>query len=847
MAINNDLNIYKLIIEHSNFSIDDYLHSKSYDEMAEIDLNLDELRLIYHVEGKYYNPQYDGSYSSLFDFCIDNMVHPDDVVTYRELMDPKTLKESFNNSRIPNFKSAEIRYKLQDGTYRWVEQIVLAGYENGLGDNVFRLYIFDINNRKSREKGTVSNDKHVITQNRDKTTRLLKEKDFFNECKEIYAKSKDKKWCFISLDIEHFRLFDEWYGRTAGIKLITDIGLIISRLEEEHGAIGGYFGQDDFAIMMEYDNALINKLYNDIRNLTISFGSTVGFMPAIGVCFIDKDNDILDTFNHASVACFFAKNDIKQRIYTYDAKMHSKSEQEYHILVDFIEALKNKELTFHLQPQYRISSKKIVGAESLARWNNKGVMISPAEFVPVLEKYGFVTDLDKYIWDEVCKLLRNWLDEGKEIVPISVNVSQVDIFTIDVPTYFNELIKKYNLTSNLIKIEITESAYASATDEVSKVVKTLRENGFTVLMDDFGSGYSSLNMLSSLNLDVIKLDARFLNISNGDNKGIQILESIISMTKVIGVPIIVEGVETKEQCDFLEGLGCRYVQGFYFHEPVDIQEFEKLIRDKEAIDDRGFVMKHNQQFSIREFLDKNIYSDSMLNNIIGAAAFYSWHGDDVDIIRFNQQFYETVNVPDFDSRLKGIQNYMPNDEKIKFYNMLQEAMNNTLNGSKGQLRVGRVDGTFSFCMMHFYYLGMQGDEKRFYGSLNEITGYALLREHMKLISKFSSDTIILLRVLGNSWQYKVIANGLEKELGITKDDFEKGLNDHSIFERVDPEAVPKFIDFAVASYKEKNSFYYDLKFRNKQNRYVDLRVRADSVDDEVSQVSYIVTVHLKEK
>ena len=839
--------IINIIINNKEFSIDEFLKNSSYDEMAEIDLVKDELNMFYHVDGKYYAPVFDGTFSNLYDFTIHNICHPDDVVKYKELMDPKFLLQRLKESETPNFRREELRYKLHDGSYRWVDQFILCGEENNVREGVVRMYIMDIHNRKMREQGIIANDKNVFINERDTLTRLYQEKYFFKHAIEMVKEHPERNWCFISIDIEHFRLFDEWYGRTAGDYLVAQIGIIISELEEKCKAIGGFFGQDDFAILMPYDEVIINRVFEDIRSFTISFGSSVGFMPAFGICFIDNVETIMETYNHASVACFYAKSDVKKRIYLYNPNMHSKSEQEYRILVNFIDSLKNNEVSFHLQPQYRISTKKIVGAESLARWCFKGEMVSPAEFVPVLEKYGFITDLDKYIWEEVCKYLKKWIDNGNKPVPISVNVSKTDIYTIDVPAYFNKLIRQYRLNPSLIKIEITESAYSDDSSEVSEVVKKLRALGFIVMMDDFGSGYSSLNMLGNINVDVIKLDAKFLDLNDESKKGIRILESIVSMTKVIGLPVVVEGVETKAQCDFLEGLGCRYVQGYYFSRPMPVSEFDKMIADPENIDDRGFIALHNEQFSIREFLDHNIYSDSMLNNIIGAVAFYSWHDDDIDIIRFNQQFHESVNVPDFDQKLLSIQKLMPEEDIQKIYRVLQEAIDNRLNGARELFRFARVDGTYAWFIIHFYYIGIQDDEKRFYGSANNITDYAELQIESNLISRFSSDTIVLLRIINDEWKYKVISHGIEKEVGLAKEEFENELNSSEIFKRLDYNEFRAFQEFAVAAYKEKESFVYNLKFRNTSDKLLDLRVRADSVDDEVSRVSYIVTIHLKEK
>ena len=832
--------------KNNNVSISDYLNESSYDALGEIDLCKDELKIIYTVTGKYFAPFFDGSFSGLYSFTIDNVVHPDDCVIYQELMNPKTLLNRLEQSPTPNFIHAELRYKLQEGGYRWVEQCVITGKENGLREGIVQFFVFDIQSKKSREMGITAIDKTLEVQERDSITRLYLEKSFFKYSTIKIKEYPNKKWCFISIDIEHFRLFDEWYGMTAGTNLIAHIGLFIKELENSNEAIGGYFGQDDFAILMPYNEEAINNLFDKIRNYTMSFGTSVGFMPAFGICLVDDINEVMETYSHASVACFYAKSDIKKRIYLYNAEMHSKSEQEYRILVNFIEALKNHEITFYLQPQYHISTKQIVGAESLSRWFKGDELISPVEFVPVLEKYGFITDLDKYIWEEVCKFQRNWIDGGHKPVPISVNVSQVDIFTIDVCEYFIGLIKKYNLPINLIKIEITESAYSEESNVVVDVVAKLRAHGFTVLMDDFGSGYSSLNMLSNLKLDVIKLDARFIAFDGDITKGIHILESIVDMTKTIAVPLIVEGVETKEQLDFIEGLGCRYVQGYYFNRPMPTDEFIKLIEDEKNIDDAGFKVKMNQQITVKEFLDKNIYSDSMLNNILGAVAFYSWHDNDVDIVRFNQQFFESVNVPDFDERLKGIQKYLPDSDKEKLYKALDDAMNNSLNGSQEVLRFARYDGTYSWYFIRFYFIGIQDGEKRFYGAANNFTNYAELQQEMNLIAKFSSDSIVFLNIINNEWVYKVASHGLEKDLGISMKEFEDELNSGVFYKRISEDKIDLFRDFTNASYRERNSFTIDFDVKNNSGKYVKLGMRGDPVEDEVSTVTYIITIYTKD-
>ena len=424
-------------------------------------------------------------------------------------------------------------------------------------------------------------------ESRNELTGLYTEHALYVRGREVLHEHPDG-WCVIALDVEHFKLFNEWYGREAGDRLLAQIGARLLRVEQDTGGLACYLGQDDFALIAPYDEPSVRRLYKSVHQFVMEHGMSIGFMPAIGVCPADGETSVQELFDRAAQAAQNAKTDYHRRIRVFEDSMYRKTEQDYQLLSDFQQALKNRELFIVLQPQCEIEQGRVVGAESLVRWRREdGTMVSPGKFVPVLEQYGFVTDLDQFVWEEVCRWQRAWIDGGHTPLPVSVNVSQIDIFTIDVPAHFEQLLAKYSLPVDVVKIEITESAYVGD-GTVSDTVKRLREKGFLVLMDDFGSGYSSLNMLRSLSVDIIKLDAQFLRMEGDDRKGVQILESIVSMAKSMEAPIIVEGVETQEEKDFVRRLGCRYVQGYYFYKPMPVPDFEKLIGDETHIDVSGF-------------------------------------------------------------------------------------------------------------------------------------------------------------------------------------------------------------------------------------------------------------------
>ena len=504
-----------------------------------------------------------------------------------------------------------VNFCLINGSWQWVELVLVTGSTYGLGKGIMRMYVFDCHNRKSRDLG-IKNTVMYSGLERNEMTGLLKKRSFISEAERLLQTQDDKNWCLVSIDIENFKLFNEWYGHNEGDLLMVQIGAALLQAGERTGGTAGYFGQDDFCLLAPFDMELIGTLYDDIASLVSSRGGNVGFLPAFGVCKVEKGYPTLDLLDRSFLAAQVAKSGYRNRVRIFEKSMYLRTDEEYHVITKFFQALSQHEVVFYLQPQCRASSGKIVGAEALARWiKPDGTVIPPDEFIPILEKRGLISDLDMYIGEEVCRWQRGWIDSGHTPLPVSINVSVADILHTDLPKYFENLTDRYSLERRLIKIEITESSYISNTTLVRDTVHSLREKGFTVLMDDFGSGYSTLNMLKNLNIDIIKLDAQFLRMDeSNEERSIRILESVTNMTKTIGVPIIAEGVETEKQKDFLLDLGCRYIQGYYFYKPMPAADYERLITNPELIDTSGIRFKSNQQFRLRELLDNNIYSDT---------------------------------------------------------------------------------------------------------------------------------------------------------------------------------------------------------------------------------------------
>ena len=448
------------------------------------------------------------------------MVHPEDI----DRVENEIYSQTFHSGDRHDYVYYRIRTK--QGEVKFVEDFGHLVY-NVDGESFFYVFIVDVEESEYEKLDHTSWEERIVyrrSERRDALTGLIYEDAFYFACKRNLANVRIN-WLLIAIDIQNFKLFNEWYGREKGDQILAAIGHELSQIADAHSGVAGYFGGDDFALLVPAGHFDVDALFECIYSIITGQGASVGFLPAIGASYSHGNMSPYTLYDQASIACHEAKGDRKARVKFFSQAMVSRAEEDYKVLLEFKDALSDGEITFYLQPQCRSANGQIVGAEALARWiRPDGKVVPPISFIPVLERYGFVPDLDKYIWEEVCRWSRKMLDDGRKLVPVSVNISPVDIFTMDVPHFFEEMVKKYNLPKDAVKVEITESAYSEGSDKVRATVQEFRNMGFVVLMDDFGSGFSSLNMLRELNVDIIKLDAYFLRMEkNNERKGMHII------------------------------------------------------------------------------------------------------------------------------------------------------------------------------------------------------------------------------------------------------------------------------------------------------------------------------------
>lgn len=382
-------------------------------------------------------------------------------------------------------------------------------------------------------------------------------------------------YAFIQFDIVNFKLINEKYGEEMGDDLIYHI-LNVMRICCSENQPYTRLSSDLFMFITPYDD--IADIYSFIRKLETSMSGyrDMNYAFAFGVYLVeDRSYPMRIMGDSAAIARKAAKGNAIENIGFFNMSQKSELHNRKTIEDRMQIALDNGEFVMYLQPKYNVISNSIVGAEALVRWQDpeKG-LVPPNEFIPVLEENGFIVKIDEYMWECACRELRKLLDMHKKIVPISVNVSRVHFKSNDFIKKLEALLKKYGLSKKYLELEITESV-----DNINsnKMIKEAKESGFKLLMDDFGSGYSSLNTLRSTPFDVLKIDRSFFTSSMESERGQKIIFHTVAMSKDIGLDLIAEGVETKEQANFLHKCGCNSAQGFLYSRPVPIEEFEKLL------------------------------------------------------------------------------------------------------------------------------------------------------------------------------------------------------------------------------------------------------------------------------
>ena len=407
----------------------------------------------------------------------------------------------------------------------------------------------------------------------DSLTGLYSREYFFTKVRDVLAEHPETEYSLICSNIENFKLFNDAYGNAEGDRLLREGADIAKKLTRSPGFVGRY-SADRFVCLQERGQIKLDREQFDfgVSPLMHSVVMRWGIYE-----IVDRSIPVEQMCDRAMLAANSIKGQYDRYFAIYDEKLRDKLLREKAITDSMEAALAEGQFTVHLQPKYSLTGECLAGAEALVRWIHPQFgFMSPGEFIPLFEKNGFISRLDQYVWEQVCALLRDWQDRGLPPMPVSVNISRADVLRMNLAQTLRELIATYGIDPACLHLEITESAYAENSSPIISAVDELRALGFVVEMDDFGSGYSSLNTLSRMRLDILKLDMRFIQSEIAKPAAQSLLGDIVTMAHRLNLSVVAEGIETRDQVLRLQAIGCDYAQGYYFSRPLPIPEFEAL-------------------------------------------------------------------------------------------------------------------------------------------------------------------------------------------------------------------------------------------------------------------------------
>lgn len=410
---------------------------------------------------------------------------------------------------------------------------------------------------------------------------------FNQEAEHLIQHSSPGDYTFIVMNTVGLKLFNDIYGYDESNRILKHIHSTILKYMEG-GELLARSGADDFSILIrtKSEEAVIQKLdliVNEINQFNDKLEEKQWIMFKAGVYqIVDVTLPIVHIRDRANIARKKLKMPAGGILYScgfYAEEDRAQLQQENILINKMDNALKNQDFKVYLQPKVDISTGKIINAEALVRWKDADMgIISPDKFIPLFEKIGFIRRLDLYMWEQVCICLRRWIDAGRQPIAISVNLSRMHLINKDFLVPFLEVQKKYCIPPELLELELTETAFQDLPNAIPEAISQIHLAGYTCSLDDFGSGYSSLNNLEALDIDVLKLDCKFLRDAHTENdRGHIVIEELVHMAKRLGITVCCEGVETETQLEFLKKCHCDIGQGYLFSKPVDVADFERQL------------------------------------------------------------------------------------------------------------------------------------------------------------------------------------------------------------------------------------------------------------------------------
>lgn len=503
------------------------------------------------------------------------LVHPDDAVRM------SIMFRDFSERKGPY--NVIFRRKFSDGEYHYLH--VIGKYQKADDGGEAALFVYtdisinEADNRELLKSYTIFHNDHFYT---DRVTQLPNINYLLEFSEEIRNNIRKKNTIYALgiFDITGLRFYNSQYGYARGDQLLKVTAEV---MKEEFPESFLYRGEEDHFILIapfEEDDVVAKRIRSINDKVKINaFGNTSGVQA--GICVIQPQLDISGALDHAKHALKLIGNDLNMTHRYYTLENDEKYWSQRYILDSFDSALKNEWIKVYYQAIMRVKTGKAAAAEALARWIDplRGI-ISPVEFIQVLDKYHLLYKLDLYMVEQICKEIPTRKEMNLPLIPVTINFSAQDFDHADIVSSLNEIFSRYGISKDLIIIEITEQDLAAATDQFSRQIEKLRENGFRIWIDDFGSGYSALNIFTRFNADVTKFDSEFLmNLDENNGANRAILRAMVGVTRELGIKSLCEGLEKPEHLDFLKEIGCEFAQGYYYYKPQSLGEIDFKLRN----------------------------------------------------------------------------------------------------------------------------------------------------------------------------------------------------------------------------------------------------------------------------
>lgn len=415
-----------------------------------------------------------------------------------------------------------------------------------------------------------------MIEDMDSISGLINWEKFRKEAANKIKKNKDEKYAIVQFDIDKFKVVNDLYGINGGNNLLKTVGSEIDNLIEKE-ELATRFYADVFCMLITYNTddemtGFIQKVNENIKN---SYPAVNLFL-TFGIYKVSEEVSVELMVDRAAIARNSVKGNGVRYYAFFDNRMLEEVIHEKRIENTMQAALEAGEFEPFLQPQYSVKTERIVSAEALVRWNDPiRKIIPPSEYIEIFEKNNFIVKVDVYIWKQICKMINHWIEKGWKPYPVSLNVSPVHFRNRTIIKEITDVVKEYNTPLEYLELEITESVILDDMEYAISTIEELHKLGFRIAMDDFGSGYSSLNLLNKLSIDVLKIDKEFLNDASNSDKGKVVIRDIIAMAKDLDMQVVCEGVEKHEEVEFLQATDCDKIQGYYYAKPMSIIEFEK--------------------------------------------------------------------------------------------------------------------------------------------------------------------------------------------------------------------------------------------------------------------------------